>query len=145
MNALSLVQTLQDLGYSVRNNKDELITVSLPLNCTLRLVIGEYGKRKISVYFGPLPRETSSLLMIVLYLSVTVPPLIGLAIPRIWTNVSDPRYYIIISALIIMSMIFEGYRYIITECALTRIENILARFQDVQKPANGDFARQLGS
>jgi hypothetical protein len=120
MAAASLHRTIERLGYRVTSAKEQKLEVKLPLFCSLHISSQANGHYAITPYFGYVRRTTATVMTQVIYA--------GFFLLALWAIRVDAElmWLLFIGIAAVMGgMVFDVYRYILTEVAMMRIHDRL--------------------
>lgn len=109
----SVLQYLaQNLGYTVTATSDNSVKIKLPLFCSLQVIRRGDEDYNLIPYFGFFTRTAATWMTLIIDL---------LFVASIVLTDSISKYDFAVLALLIMSMVWDIYRYILTEGTMTRI------------------------
>jgi hypothetical protein len=109
--------TIERLGYKVTGGDGEPLKVKLPLLCSLRVSANENGEYSITPYFGLVRRSTATWTLEVTFV------LVFLII--LWGDPDNPKLIATALVAMVMGMVHDVYRYVLTEAAIIRIATSL--------------------
>jgi hypothetical protein len=114
---LSMLQSIQQLGYKVSGPDEGPLTVKLPLFCSLRVSRVRDGEYTITPFFGLGTRKSATRLLVGF--------LVLWFLLLLWGREIDQRRGLAILVMLVAAMVYDVYRYVLTEAAITRVWTLL--------------------
>ncbi|MCK5708792.1 MAG: hypothetical protein KAI43_14180 [Candidatus Aureabacteria bacterium] len=117
-----LTEKLTQFNYKIKSTNEGLI-INLPFRCSVVITYRE-GNYNFTPKFGPLERNRAVWYFSIIYMLSLILFYVG--------SVSVPKFILLVG-LVVMASTWDIFRFIITECCVLKVQNIII---NMQKPSN---------